>query len=135
MDKCRCTFKLTELRTIVSSILILYLAASTSSCYYDVELELYPGSIECDLTNVTYSGTVEPLIISKCQSCHNNNTANGNINLEGFNNIQQQASNGNIIGAINHDSGFSPMPQGQPQLPQCQIDEIQKWIDNGTPND
>lgn len=117
---------------LISTFLI---AALMTSCYYDVEEELYPDQPLCDNANVTFSGTIEPLIISKCQSCHNNALMNGNISLEGFDNIKQQAENGNIMGVVNHEPGFSPMPQGEPKLPDCQIEAIQIWIDNGTPND
>lgn len=123
------------MRFLLFIIALLSLAATQTGCYYDVEEELYLDTLSCDLTNVTFSQTVEPLIVAKCQSCHNNGVMNGNITLEGYQNIKEQAENGNLMGAIRHESGFSPMPQGENQLPQCQIDEIQKWIDNGTPND
>ena len=123
------------MRFLLLIILLLSLAAMQSGCYYDVEEELYPDSLSCDLTNVTFSQTVEPLIVAKCQSCHNSNTMNGNISLVGYQNIQEQAENGNLLGVIRHESGYSAMPQGESQLPQCQIESIQKWIDNGAPND
>lgn len=116
-------------------ILFVFLAGLLSGCYYDVEEELYPDQPLCDNTAVTFSGTIQPLIMSKCQNCHNSATMNGNISLEGYDNIQQQAANGNLPGVVNHDPGFSPMPQGEPKLPDCQIEAIQIWIDNGTPND
>ena len=123
------------MRFLIFVISLLSLAAMQTGCYYDVEEELYPDTLACDLTNVTFSQTVEPLIVAKCQSCHSNAVMNGNISLEGYQNIKEQAENGNLMGVIRHESGFPSMPQGEPQLPQCQIDEIQKWIDNGTPND
>lgn len=116
-------------------LLILSVMVIASGCYYDVEEELYPDQPLCDNTNVTFSGTIQPLILSKCQGCHNNSSQSGNISLEGYDNIQQQAANGNLFGVMNHDPGFSPMPKGEPKLPDCQIEAIQIWIDNGTPND
>lgn len=121
---------------LIRSILFLVVASALTGCYYDVEEELYPGSQNCDNTAVTFSERIQPLITANCsQSCHSNATMNGNISLEGYDNIQQQAENGNLMGVITHETGFSPMPQGQPQLPQCDIEAIQAWIDNGTPND
>jgi len=120
---------------IKRTLILLIFPLALSGCYYDVEEELYPDQPLCDNTAVTFSGTIQPLITSKCLSCHNNALMNGNISLEGYDNIQQQAENGNLFGVVNHDTGFSPMPQGEPKLPDCQIEAIQIWIDNGTPND
>lgn len=125
------------MRFLLLIITLLSLAAMQTGCYYDVEEELYPpDSTACDLTNITFSGTIEPLIVAECAAtCHSNAVMNGNISLEGYQNIKEQAENGNLMGAVRHDPGFSPMPQGGSKLPQCQIESIQKWIDNGTPND
>lgn len=120
---------------LILGILFLSLVVAFNGCYYDVEEELYPGSQECDNTAVTFSERIQPLIVTHCQNCHDSNVMNGNISLEGYDNIKQQAENGNLMGVISHQTGYSPMPQGQPQLPQCDIEAVQAWIDNGTPND
>jgi hypothetical protein len=106
-----------------------------TSCYYDVEEQLYPGSVVCDNTNVTFALTIEPLIVSKCLGCHNNNVSSGSISLEGYANIKTQADNGNLLGTVSHASGFSAMPKNEPKLPDCQIESIQIWITNGAQND
>lgn len=105
------------------------------SCYYDVEEQLYPGSVACDNTNVTYALTIEPLIVSKCLGCHNNNVSSGSISLEGYANVKTQADNGNLLGTVSHAAGFSAMPKNEPKLPDCQIESIQIWITNGAQND
>lgn len=122
--------KIPTLPAIISA-----LALMLTSCYYDVEEELYPDQIECNNTKVTFTTHIAPLVSNNCQSCHNNSMMNGNISLEGYENIKAQAENGNLVGAVDHQPGFTPMPQGQPKLPACEIEAIQKWIDNGTPND
>ena len=38
-----------------------------------------------------------------------------------------------IVGAINHTTGFSAMPQGGDKLEQCDIDFLTAWIDAGAP--
>ncbi|MEO8085268.1 MAG: c-type cytochrome domain-containing protein [Bacteroidota bacterium] len=88
----------------------------------------------CEPVNVTYSGTVAPLLQSKCVGCHNNTTTSGNINLSGYAGAQQQALNGRLTGAVTHSSGYSPMPKGGTKLPQCEIDELIIWIADGAPN-
>ena len=88
----------------------------------------------CDTTNVTYTGTISPLLIAKCAGCHNSATSSGNINLTTYSGAQLQALNGRMLGAISHTPGYTPLPQGGSMLPDCEIDEIRIWIENGAPN-
>ena len=39
-----------------------------------------------------------------------------------------------LIGAINHNMGFEPMPKSQPKLSQGKIDTITKWVYEGQVN-
>ena len=104
-----------------------------SSCYYDVEEELYPNT--CNTSGVTFSGTVNPLLSSYgCLGCHSGAGAQGNVNLEGYNNVKAKVTDGKLWGAINHQPGFSPMPQGGSKMSSCDISKIKAWIDAGIPN-
>lgn len=107
-------------------------------CYYDSKEYLYPQDIaECDTTNVTFNFSVSPIIDSYCLSCHSNSIAaslGGNIKLENYNDVKIRVDDGSLIGSINHDNGFSPMPKGSSELDMCKINVIQKWIDEGALN-
>jgi mono/diheme cytochrome c family protein len=111
-----------------------------SACYYDNEEELYPnGSAPCDTTNVTYSGTVFPIIQANCIGCHSGAAPQGNVLLEDYNSISAagqipEGQYGSLYGVISHASGNSPMPKNGNKLPDCDIQKIKKWIDDGTPN-
>jgi hypothetical protein len=109
------------------------LAITFSSCYYDVEEELY-ATIECDTQMITYSGDVLPILQSECYVCHNAASNFGNITLEGYNNLIKYVNTGQFLGAINHESGFSPMPKNKAQLISCNIEKIAMWISEGAPN-
>lgn len=89
---------------------------------------------ECDTTNVTFSGTIFPLLQAKCIGCHNNNTTSGNVNLSTHAGAQVVALNGKLLGAVNHDNGYKPMPPSGNKLPSCEIAEIRIWIEDGAPN-
>ncbi len=116
---------------IISSLAIVF---AVSSCYYDVEEELYP-SLECSTADVTYSGVVEPLIRSNCYSgCHSAASNAGNHTLEGYAKLKSYVDNGKLMGAIKHSAGFSPMPKNSAKLVDCNIEKIQAWIDAGAPN-
>lgn len=103
------------------------------SCYYDVEEVLY-GGLECTTLEMSMAADVRPILQNHCMSCHNAGSNFGNVNLEGHANLKKYVDNGKLLGAINHQSGFSPMPQGNPKLSQCQIDKIAAWIEQGSLN-
>ncbi len=113
-------------------ILISILATSwlIGSCYYDVEEELYP-TLGCNTANVTYGGVVEPLLKSKCYKCHDAANNNGNITLEGYNNLKKYVDSGQLLGAIKHSLGYSQMPKNEGQLVDCNIQKIEVWVNDG----
>ena len=123
----------------MKKILIIFLII-LSGCYYDNEEELYPdGSAPCDTSNVTFSGTVFPIIQSNCFGCHSGAAPQGNVLLEDYNSISAagqipSGQYGSIYGAISHASGNSPMPKNGTKLTDCNIQKIKKWIDEGTPD-
>jgi hypothetical protein len=88
----------------------------------------------CDTSNVTFAGTIAPLLSSKCTGCHNAVTHGANINLATYNGVYAVAVNGRLSGAVNHNYGFVPMPQGTAKLQDCQLAQIRIWIQNGSLN-
>ena len=120
-------------------LLLLILAIFATGCYYDNEEELYPNQPnDCDTTNVTFSGTIFPIINSNCISCHSGSAPQGNIHLEDYATISAQAAipagqAGSLYGAISHDPGNSPMPKNGTQLSECKIKQVKVWIDAGRP--
>lgn len=121
-------------KTITRYLIILLGVVFIQSCASDSEEDLYPSTGECDTSNVTYSGTVAPIINDNCISCHGSDFPQGGVILDNYDDLKTYVDNGRFWGAINHDDGFSPMPQNLPQLPQCELDQIRAWIDNGAPN-
>ena len=121
--------------TISAFLLVIML----SSCKYDNEEDLYPQPITCDTTNVTFAGTVKPIIDQYCLSCHNGTSPSAGIILETYSEIAASAAIpvgtfGSLMGVIKHSEGNSPMPQNGDKLSDCKIRQIQKWINDGTPN-
>jgi hypothetical protein len=118
------------------TILGIVLLCSLSSCYYDVEEELYPKAKvnACDSVKGVFAAEVEPLINLQCRSCHNNGFSSGGINLEGYENVKLVILNGKLLEAIKHESGVSPMPQGRTKLSDCEIKMVELWKNDGAPN-
>jgi hypothetical protein len=116
-------------------LIISLLSVVMAGCYRDNEEQLYPATGNCDVTNVTYAGTVQPLLQSSgCLGCHSGAGPSGNISLEGYNNVRAVALTGKLFGAINHSPGFSPMPKGGNRMTACNISKIKAWIDAGSNN-
>jgi hypothetical protein len=117
-------------------LIIVTFLLSATSCYYDNEEALYPSqNIECDTTNVTFSGMIAPMLANNCLSCHSNATAasSGNgIRLEDFADVQTRAAT--ISGSINRTGSFAPMPKNSSKLKSCLISQFDIWLHNGTPN-
>jgi len=91
-------------------------------------------SNSCDTTNVTFSGTIFPMMQNSCTGCHSGSNPSGQIDLSNYQNISAMAINGRLLGSVKRDPGYSPMPRGGNKLPDCQIDQIRIWIQNGTLN-
>jgi hypothetical protein len=121
----------------IIKIALILLIAVIAGCYYDTEERLYPKiSSPCDDTVVTFSSTVTTILHS-CQTCHSNSNATssgGGVKLENYADVVKLVTSGKLMGSIRHDKGYIPMPQGGGNLADCEISQLQKWIDNKTPN-
>ena len=91
-----------------------------------------PGS--CDTTNIAFAAKVKPILDNNCVGCHNSASASGSVNLDGYTNVKTYVTNGKLIGTINQQSGFSPMPKNGNKLSDCQINVVQLWINKGALN-
>jgi len=120
--------QLIRINLVFAFALILLL----NSCYYDNEEDLYLGSNTCDTTNVTYSQSVAPVFAGYCNSCHSGSSPSGNINTDSYASVKSNISR--IQGAINHESGYSPMPQNSGKLSACDLTKIDIWISQGMPD-
>jgi len=137
------TMEQLKTKTIIKGALILLpvmLLVFLGNCTYNNEQDLYPpGSENCDTTNVTYSGTVFPIINAYCSSCHGGAAPEGNVFLGDYNSISAAAiipagQPGSLYGAITHNPGNSAMPKNGTPLSHCKITQIKLWIDAGAPN-
>jgi hypothetical protein len=86
---------------------------------------------DCDITNISLSDDIMPIFEMKCAGCHASGVASGNVVLDTYNGINTVAQSGQLIGALSHAAGFSPMPQGLDQLDECTINKIKSWIGDG----
>jgi mono/diheme cytochrome c family protein len=119
--------------SIATAAFVAIVLLSATGCYYDKEEILYPATA-CDTTAVTYSRSVVPVLSANCLGCHGGNTPSAAIRLDTYAGVKQQADNGRLLGVVNHDPSYSPMPKGGTKLNTCNIAKIRKWIAAGSPN-
>jgi hypothetical protein len=94
---------------------------------------------DCDTLNVTFSGTIFPMIQNRCFGCHSGPVPQSGISLENYATISAAAAiapgnPGSLMGAITWNPGNENMPKNGPQLPDCNIEQVQKWIADGMPD-
>ncbi len=63
----------------------------------------------------------------------------GDISLTNYQNINaagaiQQGNYGSLLGTIMWSNGNIPMPKNGNQLSDCKIKQIEKWIEDGMPD-
>ncbi|WP_375562547.1 c-type cytochrome [Bernardetia sp. OM2101] len=118
-------------------LLSVFFSLSLASCEWKSE-EDEVGIVECDTSQVTLSGTVKPILQTNCYSCHSAAGASSlgaGINLESYASLKSRATNGSLLGAIKHSSGYSPMPKGAAKIASCDIRLIETWINDGAKDD
>ena len=89
----------------------------------------------CDTTNVTYSGTIAPLMMSMCTGCHGSTNPDGGLNLTSYNVMNIIAMDGRLAGTIQHQNFYYAMPPVGSGLSPCHIQQVLTWIQHGAPND
>jgi len=94
-----------------------------------------PTVTSCDTDNMTYTDDIKSILDESCAyaGCHDDTTVAASIDLSTYDNAVVVVEFGRILGTINHQETFSPMPKGQDKLSDCNIDKITSWINNGTP--
>jgi hypothetical protein len=121
-------------RILISLSAIAIFSMIFVSCYYDNEEALYPAlSNTCDTTNVTYSGTIVPMLNNSCLTCHSNASTGGSILLNTY--AEVVASAPRLTGSIKQLSGYSPMPKNGGKLKSCSITQWDIWVRKGMLND
>lgn len=92
---------------------------------------------ECETDNVRYSVDIVDMMNANCHACHgaaNYQNFGAGINLSTYSSLKVYVDNGRFLGAVDHQDGFSAMPQGRSKMDDCTIDKIKSWINEGAQN-
>lgn len=116
-------------------VFVLGSVLSMESCYYDNEEYLY-GESNCDSTTTfTYQNKVKALMDSRCATsgCHGGSSPANGVDLSNYNNVKSGFQNLSMMCNIRHESGCIPMPKNEGQLSRCEIRALERWQENGYP--
>jgi len=95
-----------------------------------------PPVNECETTDLTYTADIATILNTSCATagCHEMGSTT-TFEMHDFAAATAAVGFGRIIGAINHDTDFSPMPypEGTAKLDDCKINQITAWINDGAP--
>lgn len=91
--------------------------------------------VACDTNNITYKGTVFPILQAKCLDCHSGSNPEGNLDFNNYDHVAIVAQNGALMGAINHEADFVAMPKDGSKLDDCSITQIGIWVRDTTFSD
>ncbi|MBM2814010.1 MAG: hypothetical protein HW421_772 [Ignavibacteria bacterium] len=78
----------------------------------------------CDTNNITYSGTIRPIIVNNCVTCHSGPNPPKGLDLS----IDTVVINSRklVYAASNHVSGYKPMPPGL-FIDSCSLTKLRIW--------
>lgn len=93
--------------------------------------QLYVCDVDCIVESTNYSKDVSGMMTKYCVGCHNQGNASGSVILTDYDSVKKYADNGQLMGTIKHENGYSIMPPDGNKVESCDILKLQDWIDSG----
>ena len=88
----------------------------------------------CDTSEIaSFENDIYPIIYYNCVSCHWDQSLEGGVCLTDYESIKSYALSGKLVNSITGQNGIEPMPFQSGPIPQCDIDRITNWVNNGAP--
>ena len=109
---------------------VFFLLALLIACKKDAV-----DTVDCAGITPTYTPDIKLILDSNCalSGCHDAITQENGKNLSTYAGALAVSQGGDFLGAIQHKSGFVPMPYQSPKLPDSQIELLTCWVQNGSP--
>jgi hypothetical protein len=107
--------------------------AFLNACDYDSEEALY-GIDLCDTESISYENDIATIIVENCISCHSGESPSASLDLSDLEVLTASALNSGNRGLLNRiersEGQVGAMPTSY-RLTQCQIDQINAWVEQG----
>lgn len=97
-------------------------------------LQCDPDAGSCTTNSRSYNTHIRPILQNRCVGCHSGGSPSGGVSLNNYTGVLTVVNSGQLLGAIRQETGFANMPPNGNALPQCTIDQIAAWIQDGAPN-
>jgi mono/diheme cytochrome c family protein len=109
---------------LVTAIMLTY-----NGCKHEPD-EYIPDDplANCDTANVSYNGTIYPILQDNCITCHSGATPQGGLDFTDYSQVAFVAESGVLLGAIKHLQDYKPMPKDAAMLDACKIRQFEIWI-------
>jgi len=111
----------------------LFICVLFTACSKDEE-EAQDPIDTCNTESLSFQDDILSIFNSSCNGCHGADSSFGGITLDNYDGVKTVVDSGRLLGAINREEGFSPMPQSASKLPDCSINKIDSWISEGASN-
>jgi len=105
-----------------------------SGCAKESADRLAVGSSACDTTGVSYSTQIVSILQDNCYTCHTGTNSFSGIDLTTYADLKVQVTKGFLVSAVTHTGSVTPMPYQLPMLPDCEVNTIVAWVDQGALN-
>lgn len=117
-------------------------AIAIAACTNESKENIIPDTSgnDCDTAGITYTGYVKSVMDASCATsgCHDASSKADGVDLSSYAGTKNTATtlksgSSLLLGVINHQSGFTAMPQGAAKLSDCTINKITAWVNAGEP--
>jgi len=122
-------------KTCILVAITLVIGLAYSGCVYNKADLVYPQPPVCDTVNMRYSTDIIPILTANCYVCHGGTATNsGGRKFDTHALLLNYVNSGQLMKAITHSPGATPMPYQLPKIPPYTINKIKGWVDRGAPN-
>lgn len=90
-------------------------------------------AVVCDPLQFSYTTTIRSILNSNCVGCHGAVAPGAGLNLTDYNTVKTIALSGRLLGAVNQQAPYKPMPPVG-KLSDCNIQQLTNWKNAGAPN-
>ena len=107
-----------------------------AGCTYDVGEDIHGAVGPCEGDEcVSYVADIVPLMEAHCTGCHSGNAPSSDLDLTTHANVAQAATEGDLIRVLRLPvSNPLFMPYFGDPLPEEDIQRIERWTEQGAPN-
>ncbi len=113
-------------------VFAVFLAVFHISCENNNEMDLY-GIQDCDTTDITWDSKVAAILQKNCVECHGPVSPYLGVRHDSYTAEMIVVNDGRLRGVINHLDGYAKMPKDRGKLPACELEILNRWLDNGAP--